>query len=161
MVALNSKFDILRGWPNSSAVQEDFVIGGTSTHSHKQGMWVILDTSKKDGSMVTADSLPSSSQTVRPSLIIEGRDDYSSRFANRVTCLLGGGYVVRIPQNGVDAEGASYACLAAAASNYAPGQLLEVTNGVLSAIAGGDELNAVGRVLAVDSNANTIDFLVI
>jgi len=111
--------------------------------------------------MVTADSLPSSSQTVRPSLIIEGRDDYSSRFANRVTCLLGGGYVVRIPQNGVDAEGASYACLAAAASTYAPGQLLEVTNGVLSAIAGGDELNAVGRVLAVDSNANTIDFLVI
>ena len=161
MVALNSKFDILRGWPNSSAVQEDFVIGGTSTHAHKQGMWVVLDASVKDGSMVTSDTLPDSSQTVRPNLIIEGRDDYSSRFANRVTCLLGGGYVVRIPQKGVDAEGGDYDCLNAAASTFAPGQLLEVAGGVLSAIAVGDDVNAVGRVLAVDSNANTIDFLVI
>jgi hypothetical protein len=161
MVALNSKFDILRGWPNSSAVQEDFVIGGTATHAHKQGMWVILNTSNKDGSMVTADSLPTSTVAIRPSIIIEGRDDYSSRFANRVTCLLGGGYVVRIPQKGVDAEGGLYNCLAAAASTYAPGQLLEVTNGVLSAIDANEEVNAVGRVLAVDSNANTIDFLVI
>lgn len=161
MVALNSKFDILRGWPNSSAVQEDFVIGGTSTHSHKQGMWVVLDSSNKDGSMVTSDSLPTSTDAVRPNLIIEGRDDYSSRFANRVTCLLGGGYVVRIPQSGVDAEGSSYACLAAAASTFAPGDLLKVANGVLAAIGGGQEAHAVGRVLAVDSNANTIDFLVI
>ena len=49
MVALNSKFDILRGWPNSSAVAEDFVIGGTTTHAHKQGTWVSLDSSVKIG----------------------------------------------------------------------------------------------------------------
>lgn len=161
MVALNSKFDILRGWPNASAVQEDFVIGGTTNHAHKQGTWVVLDASKKDGSMVTSDELPTSSAVVRPYLIIEGRDDYSSRFANRVTCLLGGGYVVRIPQKGVGSDGVEYECLAAAASAYAPGQLLEVTGAVLSAIGAGDEANAVGRVLAVNSVANTIDFLVI
>ena len=187
MVALNSKFDILRGWPNSSAVQEDFVVGGTSTHAHKQGTWVSLDSSKKDGTMCTSDTNANSGFGSDCYLIIEGRDDYSSRFANRVTCLLGGGYMVRIPQNGVDAEGSSYTCLNAAASTFAPGDLVKVVNNALSKVTvealvdGLDNQNppqadlteiqsniarhverekAVGKVLAVDSNADTIDILV-
>ena len=186
MVALNSKFDILRGWPNSSAVQEDFVVGGTSTHAHKQGTWVSLDSSVKDGSMKTADAAANSGFGSDCYLIIEGRDDYSSRFANRVTCLLGGGYMVRIPQQGVDAEGSPYTCLNAAASTFAPGDLVKVVNSALSKVdvatltdgvanPGGavaqaeveDNFNqlierekAVGKVLAVDTNANTIDILV-
>lgn len=187
MVALTSKFDILRGWPNGSAVQEDFVIGGTSSHAHKQGTWVSLDSSKKDGTMCTSDSAANSDFGSDCYLIIEGRDDYSSRFANRVTCLLGGGYMVRIPQNAVDAEGASYACLDAAADTFAPGDLVKVVSSVLSKVAttalndGLDGQNppqadldevqgnialhverakVVGRVLAVDSNNGTIDILV-
>ena len=185
MAALNSKFDILRGWPNSSAVQEDFVIGGTSTHAHKQGTWVSLDSSVKDGSMQTADAAANSGFGSDCYLIIEGRDDFSSRFANRVTCLLGGGYIVRIPQNGVDAEGASYTCLNAAASTFAPGDLVKVVGSALSVVAAtalNDGLNAqdaednaelranvdlheerakvVGKVLAVNTNDDTIDILV-
>lgn len=187
MVALTSKFDILRGWPNGSAVQEDFVIGGTSSHHHRQGTWVSLDSSKKDGSMYTQNAAANSGFGSDCYLIIEGRDDYSARFANRVTCLLGGGYMVRIPQNAVDAEGSSYACLDASADTFAPGDLVKVVNSVLSkvsvsALTDGVDANsndayvgaevranfeqllerekAVGKVLAVDSNNDTIDILV-
>lgn len=166
MVALNSKFDILRGWPNSSAVQEDFVIG-SAVHSHYMGQWVSLDVQNKDGSMHTAVALAdttSDSAAAKCYMIIEGKDDYSSRFANRVTCLLGGGYVVRLPQKGVTADGTEYDILAAAASTFAPMQEVKVAGGVVTALAG-NEVNprqsVVGQVLAVDSNANTLDLLVI
>ena len=165
MVALNSKFDILRGWPNSSAVQEDFVIG-SADHPHYMGQWVSLDAANKDGSMRTAVALAdttSDSAAAKCYLVIEGKDDFSSRFANRVTCLLGGGYLVRLPQKGVTADGTEYSILAAEASTFAPMQEVKVAAGVVTALAG-NEANArqsvVGQVLAVDSNANTIDLLV-
>lgn len=165
MVALNSKFDILRGWPNSSAVQEDFVIG-SADHPHYMGQWVSLDVQNKDGSMRTAVDLNntvSDSAAAKCYLIIEGKDDFSSRFANRVTCLLGGGYIVRLPQKGVTADGTEYNILAAAASTFAPMEEVKVATGVVTALAG-NEANArqsvVGQVLAVDTNANTLDLLV-
>ena len=187
MAALNSGFDILRGWPNSSAVQEDFIIGGTTNHAHKTGTWVSLDSSKKDGTMTTSDLAANSGFGSDCYLIIEGRDDYSSRFANRVTCLLGGGYIVRIPKEGKDAEGAPYTCLNSEAGTFAPGDLVKVVGSALTkvtvtALADGlDEQNppqpnlaevqaniairverekVVGKVLAVDSTNNTIDILV-
>lgn len=168
MVALNSKFDILRGWPNSSAVQEDFVIG-SADHPHYMGQWVSLDASNQDGSMRTAEDLgdTTSDAAAKCFLIIEGKDDYSSRFANRVTCLLGGGYVVRLPQKGVTADGTSYDILAAAASNFAPGEEVRVSSGVVTALDANQadvdirRQAVVGTVLAVDTNANTLDLLVI
>lgn len=166
MAALNSKFDILRGWPNSSAVQEDFVIG-SADHTHYQGQWVSLDVDNKTGSMVTAVDLAdtvSDSAAAKCYLIIEGKDDFSARFANRVTCLLGGGYVVRLPQKGSTADGVEYDILAAAASTFAPMEEVKVASGVITALAG-NEANArqsvVGQVLAVDTNNNTIDLLVL
>ena len=168
MVALNSKFDILRGWPNSSAVQEDFVIG-SADHPHYMGQWVSLDAQNKSGDMKTATDLASttSDAAAKCFLIIEGKDDYSSRFANRVTCLLGGGYMVRLPQKGVTADGTEYDILAAAASSFAPGQEVRVSGGVVTALNAGEldvdtrRQAVVGTVMAVDSNANTLDLLVI
>lgn len=168
MVALNSKFDILRGWPNSSAVQEDFVIG-SADHPHYMGQWVSLDSANKDGSMQTAVNLANttSDAAAKCFMIIEGKDDYSSRFANRVTCLLGGGYVVRLPQKGVTADGTEYNILAAAASTFEPGQEVRVSAGVVTALDGAEadvdvrRQAVVGTVLAVDSNGNTLDLLVI
>ena len=168
MVALNSQFDILRGWPNSSAVQEDFVIG-SATHNHYMGQWVSLDAGNKDGTMKTAVDLASttSDAAVKCFLIIEGKDDYSSRFANRVTCLLGGGYMVRLPQNGVTADGTSYSILSQAAASFAPGEEVRVAAGVITPLnAAENDVDVrrqavVGSVIAVDTNANTIDLLVI
>jgi len=116
MVALNSQFDILRGWPNSSAVQEDFIIGNSSndhndfTHPHATGTWVSLAAST-DGSMSTDDSNASSSASKSCYLIIEGVDDLSSRFSKRVTCLLGGGYIVRIPETYRDSDNSTIRCI--------------------------------------------------
>ena len=160
MVALNSKFDILRGWPNSSAVQEDFVIGGSTTNGHRQGEWVKL--SGNDGGMVTADALPSSAGE-SCFLVIEGLDDHSAKFANRVTCLLGGGYMVRIPETAPDAfGGGTYRCFAAGSSagDFDQGKWAAVVNGVLSPLAAKDG-SEVGQVMAVDTNNGTIDLLVI
>lgn len=201
MAALNSKFDILRGWPNSSAVQEDFVIGATGaqsgwTHPHAAGTWVKL-ANTTDGTMKTVDGATASEFATSCYLIIEGADDYSSRFSNRVTCLLGGGYVVRVPQSYNDADGNAVTCLNAAASTFAPGDLVKVVGNALTkvtvaaldiAIENGVDGNpgnvvpadvkaaleglganaiqlaerekAVGRVMAVNANDNTIDVYV-
>ena len=177
MVALNSKFDILRGWPNSSAVAEDFIIPSTknlSTHKFKQGQWVSLqDTS--DGTMECVVTVANVNSTAIQScyLIIEGRDDYSSQFANRVTCLMGGGYTVRLPQKGVDSTGAPYDILSTDASGFAVGQRVSVVEGVLTPVGDGDiddntaldhvsvRATVIGHVIASNTNANTIDIFVV
>lgn len=166
MVALNSKFDILRGWPNSSAVAEDFVIGGTDNHDHLQGQWVSLADSS-DGSMVTADSTPTSAANVSCYLIIEGLDDHSSKFANRVTCLLGGGYIVRIPETAPNAfgGGTSYRCFKAntSAGDFKVGEFALVEGALLAPLASRDAAvpgKAVGQIIARDVNNGTVDLLV-
>ena len=163
MVALNSKFDILRGWPNSSAVQEDFVIGGEG-HPHLQGQWVML-ADNPDGSMVTSDDIDNttSSDAVSCYLVIEGLDDHSSKFANRVTCLLGGGYIVRIPETAPNAfgGGSSYRCFSAGktAASFTVGEYAKVVKGLLEEDAT-KSINAVGRIIARDVNNGTVDLLV-
>ena len=183
MVALTSKFDILRGWPNGSAVQEDFIIGASGnqsgwTHPHAAGTWVKL-ASTNDGTMKTVDGAASSAFDTKCYLVIEGADDYSSRFSHRVTCLLGGGYMVRVPQNYKDADGNTVVCLADAASTFTVGDQLKVVSNQLSEYvatvgfpASGEVANAVNTteitnrsgivatVMAVNSNDNTIDVYV-
>ena len=177
MVALNSKFDILRGWPNSSAVSEDFIIPSTAnlgTHKFKQGQWVSL-TSNTDGAMECVTVLADVNSTAIQScyLVIEGRDDYSSQFANRVTCLMGGGYTVRLPKEGVDSTGTKYDILSTDASSFAVGQRVSVVEGVLTPVADGaiddnaelDHVSVratvIGHVIASNTNANTIDIFVV
>lgn len=158
MANLKSKFDILRGWPQQSAVQEDFVIGGTANHEHHQGTWV-----KLADSYTTADNKADvdSSKATKCFLIIEGRDDYSSQFANRVTVLLGGGYVVRLDGNASRVTVKQYDDTA----NYSAGTPVKVVNGIITAavLAGQAPDNAdviVGTVLKHDANSKTLDVFV-
>lgn len=160
MVALNSKFDILRGWPNSSAVAEDFI---SSSDEHKQGRWVVLSGNYTAGDLANADSGPTTSCY----LIIEGKDDYSARFAKRVTCLVGGGYVVRIPETAPVLGGAGssdvYRCFVTgkAAGDFTVGLFAGVEDGLLKPLATKADGDVVGQILAVDANAGTVDLLVI
>lgn len=178
MVALNNKFDILRGWPNGSAVQEDLIIPSTpnlDTHKFMQGQWVSLKDAN-DGSMSCVETLAGTASSAIQScyLIIEGRDDYSSQFANRVTCLLGGGYMVRLPQKGVDSSGAEYDILSlSVANNFSVGQRVKVEGGILHPVADGvidddaalDHVSVrdvvVGHVVATNDANNTIDIFVV
>ena len=101
MAVLKSQFEILRGWPNGSAVAEDFTIGGTSTPNHEAGKWVSLDPSAPTV-MTTQDSYPSSGVGTKCFLIVEGQEDTSSKMSNTVTCMLGGGYVVKLHNTEAD-----------------------------------------------------------
>ena len=155
MANLKSKFDILRGWPQQSAVQEDFIIGGTSSgHKHHQGTWVSLGAAytTNNEAMGAVDS----SKAKKCFLIIEGKDDYSSQFANRVTVLLGGGYVVRLDGDTARVEVAQYA-----AGAYVAGSPVKVLNGVVTLAAVNDTADLiVGTVLKYDANSKTLDVFV-
>ena len=158
MANLKSKFDILRGWPQQSALQEDFVIGGTTNHEHHQGTWV-----KLADSYTTADNKADvdSNKATKCFLIIEGRDDYSSQFANRVTVLLGGGYVVRLDGSASRVTVKQFDD----AANYSAGAPVKVVNGIITAavVAVQNQDNAeviVGTVLKYDANSKTLDVFV-
>jgi len=188
MAVLSNKFDILRGWPNASAVAEDFIIPNKSaidnlvgSHKFLQGQWVSLDTSVVDGTMAAKAVLANVNSGVSEKcyLIIEGRDDYSAQFANRVTCLVGGGYMVRLPEKGVDSDNQPYDILSGpAGTTFTPGQAVKVLQGVLNPVTA-EEINGVngadaaanlaevasrdgivGHVMAVNTADNTIDIFV-
>ena len=143
MSILNSKFDILRGWPNSSAVAEDWnvpdiAVGHDPLYS---GTWVKLDpavptvpTVKSQARADKASGTIGSHPTLW-ALVIEGQDEYSSRFSNKVTVLLGGGYVVRLYNDGVNDQ--------FTAANLAPGVPVKLVEGkVAFAGAAGGTLDA-------------------
>ena len=84
---LNSKFDILRGYPKEGAIDETFPIhvSGGVFDSIVLGMVVKVNT---DGS-VSAATTPNRSTTegVAPWVVIEGNDDLSGQFLQKAVCL--------------------------------------------------------------------------
>lgn len=171
MSILNSKFDILRGWPNSSAVAEDWNVPtiGANHDPLYSGTWVrlnpdpdfaavptVLSEAKADKDSTTLSEFP-----ILWALVIEGQDEYSSRFSNKVTVLLGGGYVVRLYNDGVAAN-AQFT-----PDNLAPGVPVKIAGGKVAAIgAAGDPLgngvavvHKLGYCLRVD--ADTCDIFVV
>jgi hypothetical protein len=135
MSILNSKFDILRGWPNSSAVAEDWNVP-TIAADHDplySGTWVRLDKdftavpTVKSQTKASKDSGTLSEFPTLWGLVIEGQDEYSSRFSNKVTVLLGGGYVVRLYNDGVNDQ-------FTAAENLAPGAPVKLQDGKIAVI---------------------------
>jgi hypothetical protein len=130
VAVLKSQFEILRGWPNGSAVAEDFTIGGTSTNNHEAGKWVSLDPSAPTV-MTTADSYPSSGVGTKCFLIVEGQEDTSSKMSNTVTCMLGGGYIVKL-HNTEDDKMFDTQHGGAADWAYVPGMPVKVVSGIIA-----------------------------
>ena len=105
MAILNSKFDILRGWPDGSAISQDFTISESNSQDaadnvFRSGHFVALgvDSAFSDANYTCAAdaSKLNSDGSVALGLIIEGQEDYSSRMSNTVSTLIAGGYVVRL-----------------------------------------------------------------
>jgi len=104
MAVLNSKFDILRGWPDGSAVAEDFTKStkdSTDPAVYRAGHFVVLGRGT-DGEASANNSVGGDIAQINSGygnalgLIIEGEEETSSAMSNTVTCLIGGGYVVRL-----------------------------------------------------------------
>jgi hypothetical protein len=146
MSILNSKFDILRGWPNSSAVAEDWNVPTIAAGDDPlySGTWVKLDKdvtavpTVKSQTKASKDSTTIGTHPTLWALVIEGQDEYSSRFSNKVTVLLGGGYVVRLYNDGVNNQFTAHADLA-------PGAPVKLEDGKIAVIgAAGGSLDVGG-----------------
>lgn len=96
MAILNSKFDILRGWPDGSAIAEDFTIVEVADklNTFRSGHFVELGAHGAYTAGSDAATLKSDGRAL--GLVIEGQEDYSSRMSKTVTCLIAGGYVVKL-----------------------------------------------------------------
>ena len=111
MAVLNSKFDILRGWPDGSAVAEDFVkstdpAAETAKGVYRHGNFVRIGFGKDNTVAVNYGACGNRAHNtagvdVHLGLIIEGDEETSSQMSNTVTCLVGGGYVVRLHEEGL------------------------------------------------------------
>lgn len=109
MAVLNSKFDILRGWPDGSAIAEDFIKHSDATDKaggvYRHGTFVALG-KNNDGSATFAygaGGAYANNKAVAGThlgLIIEGDEETSSQMSGTVTCLVGGGYMVRLHLEG-------------------------------------------------------------
>jgi len=101
---LNSKFDILRGWPKEGAIEETFDVyspGGTPV-ALPAGTVIYKRT---DGTVDKADT-PNRSTTngVATWVVIEGNDDYSGGWLNKVVALRANAMLRLDPSNFTAAE---------------------------------------------------------
>ena len=182
MAILNSKFDILRGWPDGSAIAEDFTISeiavpAAGDNVFRSGHFVALGKNAAGAAAnytcsSDASELNSTGQAL--GLVIEGQEDYSARMSKTVTCLIAGGYVVRLHleadqagfqgqvEGGVNQFRTS-ATIAEGNATLAAGAQVVVHNGLVEPLdvkhtdAG---YVAIGTCLRYDSADNTCDILV-
>lgn len=108
MAVLNSKFDILRGWPNGSAVAIDVGMEAGGTHKFRAGNFVKLIADATTGRVVAestmTDTTSSNSNKLNRAgsglagfgLIIEGLEETSAAMSKTITVLVGGGFVARL-----------------------------------------------------------------
>jgi hypothetical protein len=97
---LNSKFDILRGFPREGAIDESFGIHQTTPGTDDAlpaGMVVFVGT---DGKAVAATTVNrTTTNATKTWVVIEGNDDFSSQFVSKVVCLRGNAMLRLDPSN--------------------------------------------------------------
>ena len=138
MSLLNSKFDILRGYPNGSALTWPFAIktaggppavavalpGGTLVTQELQGTQTVVD-------KMTSPNITSASPK-EPWLVVEGNDDFSGQFVGKCACAkLGTGIIFETDQYD--------------SGTYAPGTAVAASTGKIKEAALTDQV--VGYVL--------------
>lgn len=175
MAILNSKFDILRGWPDGSAIAEDFTIVEKSGEDNvfRSGHFVELGAEGAYTARSAYDTLKSDGRAL--GLVIEGQEDYSSRMSKTVTCLIAGGYVVRLHleadqagfQGAVEGGVNQFRTISSIAGHantaLAAGVQVVVHNGLVEPLDPahtGAGYVAIGTCLRYDSADNTCDILV-
>lgn len=100
MSRLNSKFDILRGFPKEGAIDQSFGIHQTTPGTDDSLPSGVVVTVGTDGKVVAA-TTPNRSTTnpVKTWVVIEGNDDYSAQFVSKVVCLRSNAMLKLDPSN--------------------------------------------------------------
>lgn len=131
---LNSKFDVLRGWPREGAIDESFGIHQTvagTDDSLPVGTVIKVGT---DGKAVAA-TTPNRSTTnaVKTWVVVEGNDDFSAQFVSKVVCLRSNAMLRLDPSN-------------FNAGTYTPGTAVTFSSGKWQVAATNDQV--IGEVIA-------------
>jgi len=85
---LNSKFDVLRGWPREGAIDEHFPINQTTPptpDSLPLGTVVYVTATGTAAAATTPNR--STTDAVSPWVVVAGNDDFSSQFVDKVVVL--------------------------------------------------------------------------
>lgn len=85
---LNSKFDVLRGWPREGAIDDAFLIHQTSPPAFDLLPVGTVVSVQSDGTVAAA-TTPDRSTTnpVATWVVVEGNDDFSAQFVSKVVVL--------------------------------------------------------------------------
>lgn len=181
MAVLNSKFDILRGWPNGSAVAIDVGMDALPAapavgHSFRAGTFVKL-VDDGNGRAIAGSTLTDVDAVIDANgqhqglggfgLIIEGLEETSAAMSKTITILVGGGFVARFHKEDSMSQNAfGQASIPNGVDQFddtgmAGGVLVTITNGILVKYnPAAAQTNApVGVVLGYDSTNETLDVL--
>jgi hypothetical protein len=134
MTRLNSKFDVLRGFPNEGAIGESFGIHQTTPGIDDllpAGMVIKVGTDTK----AVAATTPTRNNTnaVKTWVVIEGNDDFSGQFVSKVVCVRSNAMLRLDPAN-------------FNAGSYTPGTALTFSSGKWQPAVTNDQV--IGSVLA-------------
>ncbi|RLI86680.1 MAG: hypothetical protein DRP01_03680 [Archaeoglobales archaeon] len=88
MSNLESQFDIIKGWPNSSALHYGFKQKDAVTPAIEEGTIVAVE-DESDVAVVDrySSALPTSGNPDHPWLVIQGTDQSDGEFTDKVVCL--------------------------------------------------------------------------
>lgn len=136
MLLNSTKFDVLRGWPHGSAIDQCFApkVSGGSPVSLPAGTVVAV---QSDGTVDKA-STPNVTTTdpVQVWVVFEGNDDFSAKFVGKVNCLQGELMLRLDPANFV-------------AGTWTPGKPVSFNAGQFRLAAANDQI--VGQVVEDDT----------
>jgi len=139
MSDLSSIFDILRGWPDGSALDWEFVQDSGAGSDIEEGTVVSVVAASSPTSVDRHTSAligPSTDQIDHPWLVIRGKESSESEFTGKLTCLkLRTGIKFKVPTLDLTME---------------PGDLLWADTGVLTKTDPGSNIPHVGKVVQSD-----------
>lgn len=155
MAILESKFDILRGWPNGGAVAHEVKQAGTTGHNPQSaGKWVLYDDASASPKL--QDAAAASSATTFPVLVLEGLEDGSASISGTCTVLVGGQFIARLENKAANGEMFDGANNGAA---LMPGKPVAVIGNVIAPAAAADDCVGwvVGNGFANGTGLGTLD----
>lgn len=142
MSQLSTIFDILRGWPDGSALSWDFVQDSGAASDIEEGSVVSIVAGSSPTSVDRHTSAligPNSDQLDHPWLVIRGKESSESQFTGKLTCLkLRTGIIFKVPTS----------------ETPQVGDLLWANNGELTKVDPGGNVPHIGKVLEYNSTEN-------
>jgi hypothetical protein len=142
MSDLSSIFDILRGWPDGSALTWDFVQDSGAASDIEEGSVVAVVAASSPTSVDRHTSAligPNNDQLDHPWLVIRGKESSESDFTGKLTCLkLRTGVVFKVPTT----------------ETHTIGNLVWADTGALTNVDPGSNIPHLGKVIEFNDADN-------